>query len=365
MHATLCDLVHHSPEFWEKKLHAAKVNLKRAIKKAKDLHVRKLVKKLKAKQTDALDAELRRAKEVDLDGLWTRVLDGTLREANDVDRREGGAQGDEKGNDRGNGNNADNAHDTNVRDVERRLSRNDGVVRQMVVVEEIRDKLEQARQGREAETTADAGNSPGGDPKRRNKKDENEKKTSGEDEDSGADTEDERGNAEDRTTSSEGEDGSVEDPHTQRHPTDKIPNTSKHENSNRNTPTSSKGNNQKKKEKKKPKNRMGQRARQRLAEKQYGKDKALHIIENRARDQKRREQQEREKNKERYVEGGKVHGKDSSGAGDRKRSRKDATAGSEDPAALHPSWQAKKALTQKLVIPDISGSAAKNKIVFD
>ena len=105
-------------------------------------------------------------------------------------------------------------------------------------------------------------------------------------------------------------------------------------------------------EKKKPKNRMGQRARQRLAEKQYGKDRARHILENRARDQKRREQQERKKAKVEERTGS-------------HHNRKPGIA-EDDPATLHPSWQAKKA-TQKLVIPDISAATKNpaNKIVFD
>ena len=54
----------HTPPLTPDTRHARSFFRKRSIKKAKDLHVRKLVKKLKSKQTDALEAELRRAKEV-------------------------------------------------------------------------------------------------------------------------------------------------------------------------------------------------------------------------------------------------------------------------------------------------------------
>ena len=100
----------HTPPLTPDTRHARSFFRKRSIKKAKDLHVRKLVKKLKSKQTDALEAELRRAKEVDVEGLWTTVLEGA-------------------------------EHTT---DVARLLVSTDGVVDQLQVVEDMRETLKKS-----------------------------------------------------------------------------------------------------------------------------------------------------------------------------------------------------------------------------
>jgi len=256
---------------------------KRSIKKAKDLHVRKLVKKLKAtKQTDALEAELRQAKEVDVEGLWTTVL----------------LEGAE--------------HTT---DVARLLVSTDGVVDQLQVVEDMREKLKKSSRGSAASGSAS---------------DEEE-----------ADAEEDADADEDDGIEARAPAGTTDRARDNPKPT---PATKKKDI----------------KEKKKPKNRMGQRARQRLAEKQYGKDKALHIVENRARDQKRREQQDRRDRRDRRDHHRDRAGGDGSGTHPRGVNNND----DDDPATLHPSWQAKKAAT-KLVIPANPGTLGKNKIVFD
>ena len=277
-----------SPEFWAKKLHAAKVNLKRSIKKAKDLHVRKLVKKLKSKKTEELNAELKRAKEMDVEGVWTAAL-------------EGGDIGELGGT----------------------LVANEGVAGQLKLVKEMQNKIEEAEktvsEGRDVVVGL-------------NDKDEEDK-------------EEEEEGKQARPTTVPATNG-LGDPEETRKDGGR-----REEGTKKNT----RDNNAKKpqkQEKKKPKNRMGQRARQRLAEKQYGKEKALHIIENRARDQKRKEQQERKERSEHLDENALPH-----------RHRKKPPVAEDDPATLHPSWQAKKAAT-KFVIPS-TDTVARNRITFD
>jgi len=278
--------------------------LKREIKRAKDLYVRKLVRRLKAGQTDAAsDAALRRAKEVDVEKLWANVLDG------------------------GGGMEADGLED----EVDRHLAGSKGVVQQLAVVDELREAVEQAERAEQAERE---GVDAAGE--------------AIEIVEGGEATENvEAGRKGERKREDAGSSSRVR----------------AEENMERNKDRSKE---KARAEKKKAKNRMGQRARQRLAEKQYGKDRALHIVENRARDQKRREQQDRKKGKEGAPAN---HGR-SSGVGSRhaQREPKDRKDGiqDDDPASLHPSWQAKKA-TLKVVIPDISAATTNrtNKIVFD
>ena len=276
--------------------------MKREIKRAKDLHVRKLVKRLKTGKADAAsDAALRQAKEVDVEGLWTKVLDGM------------GDTGDMGGTET----------DGHADDVERHLAGSKGVVQQLAVVDELREAVERAelaeREGVDAIDEADK-------------------------------VEGTKENVEVRQ--GERKDGCEKREREEADSLSKVRSEKKQEKA--------------KIEKKKAKNRMGQRARQRLAEKQYGKDRALHIVENRARDQKRREKQEKKKEKE---EGRAYYEKRSDARSHyARRDPKDRKAGikDDDPASLHPSWQAKKA-TQKVVIPDISAAAENrpNKIVFD
>jgi hypothetical protein len=281
--------------------------LKREIKRAKDLYVRKLVRRLKAGQTDAAsDAALRRAKEVDVEKLWANVLDG------------------------GGGMEADGLED----EVDRHLAGSKGVVQQLAVVDELREAVEQAERDERAEQAEREGVDAAGE--------EIEIVEGGE-----ATENVEAGRKGERKREDAGSSSRVR----------------AEENMERNKDRSKE---KARAEKKKAKNRMGQRARQRLAEKQYGKDRALHIVENRARDQKRREQQDRKKGKEGAPAN---HGR-SSGVGSRhaQREPKDRKDGiqDDDPASLHPSWQAKKA-TLKVVIPDISAATTNrtNKIVFD
>ena len=285
--------------------------MKREIKRAKDLYVRKLVRRLKAGQTDAAsdaasDAALRRAKEVDVEKLWANVLDG------------------------GDGMEADGLED----EVDRHLAGSKGVVQQLTVVDELREAVEQAERDERAEQAEREGVDAAGE-------------AIGLVEGGEATENVEAGRKGERKREDAGSSSRVR----------------AEENMERNKDRSKE---KARAEKKKAKNRMGQRARQRLAEKQYGKDRALHIVENRARDQKRREQQDRKKGKEGAPAN---HGR-SSGVGSRhaQREPKDRKDGiqDDDPASLHPSWQAKKA-TLKVVIPDISAATTNrtNKIVFD
>ncbi len=285
--------------------------MKREIKRAKDLCVRKLVRRLKAGQTDAAsdaasDAALRRAKEVDVEKLWANVLDG------------------------GDGMEADGLED----EVDRHLAGSKGVVQQLTVVDELREAVEQAERDERAEQAEREGVDAAGE-------------AIGIVEGGEATENVEAGRKGERKREDAGSSSRVR----------------AEENMERNKDRSKE---KARAEKKKAKNRMGQRARQRLAEKQYGKDRALHIVENRARDQKRREQQDRKKGKEGAPAN---HGR-SSGVGSRhaQRGPKDRKDGiqDDDPASLHPSWQAKKA-TLKVVIPDISAATTNrtNKIVFD
>lgn len=212
--------------------------MKREIKRAKDLYVRKLVRRLKAGQTDAAsDAALRRAKEVDVEKLWANVLDG------------------------GGGMEADGLED----EVDRHLAGSKGVVQQLAVVDELREAVEQAERDERAEQAEREGVDAAGE--------------AIEIVEGGEATENvEAGRKGERKREDAGSSSRVR----------------AEENMERNKDRSKE---KARAEKKKAKNRMGQRARQRLAEKQYGKDRALHIVENRARDQKRREQQDRKKGK--------------------------------------------------------------------